>query len=80
VRFIADHGAMVDLEDKQLSKERRCAQADAKPPRNHGRHALAQLLKSRMMLGIFVGQYCVTTLTYFFLTWFPIYPTTSSIV
>ncbi len=26
-----------------------------------------------MMLGIFIGQYCVNTLTYFFLTWFPVY-------
>ncbi|MFH4280219.1 MFS transporter, partial [Acinetobacter baumannii] len=32
-----------------------------------------QLLASRMMLGIFIGQYCVNTLTYFFLTWFPVY-------
>ncbi|HCU75789.1 MAG TPA: MFS transporter, partial [Acinetobacter baumannii] len=30
-------------------------------------------LASRMMLGIFIGQYCVNTLTYFFLTWFPVY-------
>jgi ACS family glucarate transporter-like MFS transporter len=26
-----------------------------------------------MMLGIFLGQYCISTLTYFFLTWFPVY-------
>jgi len=32
-----------------------------------------QLLASRMMLGIYIGQYCITTLTWFFLTWFPIY-------
>jgi ACS family glucarate transporter-like MFS transporter len=32
-----------------------------------------QLLSSRMMLGIYIGQYCITTLTWFFLTWFPIY-------
>jgi len=25
------------------------------------------------MLGIYLGQYCITTLTWFFLTWFPIY-------
>lgn len=31
------------------------------------------LLRSRMMMGIFLGQYCISTLTYFFLTWFPIY-------
>jgi MFS transporter, ACS family, glucarate transporter len=32
-----------------------------------------QLLSNRMLLGIFIGQYCITTLTYFFLTWFPVY-------
>ena len=31
------------------------------------------LLSRRMLLGIYVGQYCITTLTYFFLTWFPVY-------
>ena len=32
-----------------------------------------QLLGSRMLVGVYVGQYCITTLTYFFLTWFPVY-------
>ncbi|MET0180344.1 MAG: MFS transporter [Novosphingobium sp.] len=31
------------------------------------------LLTSRMMLGIYLGQYCINVLTYFFVTWFPIY-------
>ncbi len=26
-----------------------------------------------MLVGIYLGQMCITTLTYFFLTWFPIY-------
>lgn len=34
---------------------------------------IKQLLGSRMMVGIYIGQYCITTLTYFFLTWFPVY-------
>ncbi|SAK80108.1 d-galactonate transporter [Caballeronia glebae] len=71
VRYIGDNGAMVDLEDQQIAKERLAAQAHTK--NQQGRHAIAQLLKSRMMLGIFIAQYCITTLTYFFLTWFPIY-------
>ena len=37
-----------------------------------GGHA-AQLLRSRMFLGVCIGQYCISTLTYFFLTWFPVY-------
>ncbi|WP_238298108.1 MFS transporter, partial [Methylobacterium soli] len=35
--------------------------------------AIRQLLANRMLLGIYIGQYCITTLTYFFLTWFPVY-------
>jgi len=31
------------------------------------------LLGNRMLVGIYIGQYCITTLTWFFLTWFPVY-------
>jgi ACS family glucarate transporter-like MFS transporter len=34
---------------------------------------LRQLVSNRMMLGIYLGQYCINTLTYFFITWFPVY-------
>ena len=32
-----------------------------------------ELIGNRMLLGVYIGQYCITTLTYFFLTWFPVY-------
>jgi ACS family glucarate transporter-like MFS transporter len=32
-----------------------------------------QLLANRMLVGIYVAQYCINTLTYFFITWFPVY-------
>ena len=32
-----------------------------------------QLLCSRMMIGVYVGQFCITTLTYFFIQYFPSY-------
>jgi ACS family glucarate transporter-like MFS transporter len=34
---------------------------------------ITQLLGNRMLLGVYIGQYCITTLTYFFITWFPVY-------
>lgn len=34
---------------------------------------VSQLLEQRMLVGIYAGQFCITTLTYFFLTWFPVY-------
>jgi len=32
-----------------------------------------QVLANRMLIGVYIGQYCVNVLTYFFTTWFPIY-------
>lgn len=34
---------------------------------------IKQLLGSRMMIGVYIGQYCINALTYFFITWFPVY-------
>jgi ACS family glucarate transporter-like MFS transporter len=34
---------------------------------------ISQLLHQRMLIGIYLGQFCITTLTYFFITWFPVY-------
>jgi ACS family glucarate transporter-like MFS transporter len=35
--------------------------------------SVGQLLANRMLLGIYLAQYCITALTYFYATWFPIY-------
>ena len=40
-----------------------------KPTFSHVRY----LLSSRMLLGVYFGQYCINAITYFFLTWFPVY-------
>jgi ACS family glucarate transporter-like MFS transporter len=32
-----------------------------------------QLLGSRMLMGVYLGQFCITTLTYFFIQWYPAY-------
>ncbi len=32
-----------------------------------------QLLTSRMLLGVYLAQYCINSITWFFLTWFPVY-------
>lgn len=31
------------------------------------------LISNRMLIGIYIGQFCLTTITWFFLTWFPTY-------
>ncbi|BFG73450.1 glucarate transporter GudP [Paraburkholderia terrae] len=44
---------------------------------SRGGHArwsvMRQLLTNRMLLGVYLAQFCINVLTYFFLTWFPIY-------
>jgi MFS transporter, ACS family, glucarate transporter len=59
--YIEAGGALLDMDGQGTKK-----QADA------GK-TLRELLANRMLLGIYIGQYCITVLTYFFLTWFPVY-------
>jgi ACS family glucarate transporter-like MFS transporter len=34
---------------------------------------LGQLLKCRMFIGVYIAQYCINAITFFFITWFPVY-------
>lgn len=61
--YIAHGGGLVDLEDSKTPAARKI----------NTWLAIRQLLSNRMLLGVYIGQYCITTLTYFFLTWFPVY-------
>ena len=61
---IEQGGGLVNIEETAKAGASRPA-----PQRSY----LMQLLGNRMLLGIYVGQYCITTITYFFLTWFPSY-------
>jgi ACS family glucarate transporter-like MFS transporter len=61
--YIRQGGALVDMDAKDGKA------ADSGPSWGH----IRQLLANRMMLGVYIGQYCINTLTYFFLTWFPVY-------
>jgi ACS family glucarate transporter-like MFS transporter len=62
--YIEQGGALVDLDAPKT--ERR---DDSGPKWTY----ISQLLSNRMMLGVYIGQFCINTLTYFFLTWFPLY-------
>lgn len=62
--YIAANGAVVDMDHKKAGDDKK-----AGPKLDY----IKQLLSNRMMLGIFFGQYFLNTITWFFLTWFPIY-------
>jgi len=64
LKYIQDGGALVDLDS---------ANHTAQPRQVDTLACIKELLGNRMLLGVYIGQYCITTLTYFFLTWFPVY-------
>ncbi|WP_246793531.1 MFS transporter [Burkholderia perseverans] len=59
---IAANGALVGLDD-----------AKAGPRRRFTSREIGALFTSRTLWAVYIGQYCITALTYFFITWFPIY-------
>ncbi len=61
IDYIAANGALVDM-DKPGEKKA-----------GNQWFYMKQLLRNRMMLGVYLGQYGVNGVTYFFLTWFPVY-------
>ncbi|WP_083896974.1 MFS transporter [Azospirillum sp. B506] len=62
---IAAGGGLINMDDGQ--KAAASAQGGAKWD------YIRQLFASRMMVGIFLGQFCINAITYFFITWFPVY-------
>lgn len=60
VEHIANNGGLVDMDQSKGSGGPKW-------------HYITQLLTNRMMVGVYLGQYCINAITYFFLTWFPVY-------
>lgn len=61
IDFIRSGGALVDSEKK-----------NAVATKGNGIGVMS-LLKNRMLVGIFIAQYCITAITWFFVSWFPTY-------
>ncbi len=61
--YIIEGGALIDIDTLQERK--------AKPPVT--RATIKKLLANRMLWCAYIGQYCTIALSYFFITWFPIY-------
>jgi D-galactonate transporter len=63
LEYMREGGALVDLELNRQTTEKKKANYKE----------IAQLFTNRTLWAIYLGQYCITALTYFFITWFPIY-------
>ena len=62
IELIRDGGGLVDLDRRHDAPKAPFRRAD-----------LVRVLSSRKLWGLYIGQYCMTTTTSFFLTWFPTY-------
>ncbi len=64
VQYIEQGGALVNMDQDNKSGSKQ---------EGPNLHYIKELLRNRMMVGIYVAQYCINALTYFFITWFPVY-------
>ncbi|WP_301542479.1 MFS transporter [Cupriavidus basilensis] len=62
IDYIEQGGALVHLGGKS-----------AKGSKGPTLAQLGQLFRSRMLVGIFLAQYCISAITWFFVSWFPSY-------
>ncbi len=62
IELIEKGGGLVNTDTQASAKKNTLTWATVK-----------MLLSYRMLVGVYIGQYCITTLTWFFLTWFPLY-------
>lgn len=71
-----DRHPWVNAGERAILKAGGAVSMEARPGANAGGFSLARLkvlLTNRMLVGIYLAQYCINVLTYFFVTWFPIY-------
>ncbi|ANI82647.1 MFS transporter [Kosakonia oryzae] len=62
IEYIRQGGALVDMDQSKI-----------KTGPTFDFSAFKQLITNRMLLGVYLGQYCINVLTFFFITWFPLY-------
>lgn len=61
--YLIHGGAIIDMDVKSSHKNNT----------GSGWLSIKQMLRNRMLMGVFLGQYFINTITWFFLTWFPVY-------
>ena len=70
LEYIQKNGGLIDT-DSEIGKTAMQEQKASKP--KVSLKDCLQLFKYRIWVGIFIAQYCVTSITWFYLSWFPIY-------
>ena len=65
LEYISKGGAITEMDHK--------AKSNQNPDEPPAWRFLNQLLKNRMFIGVYIAQYCINAITFFFITWFPVY-------
>ncbi|WP_019545990.1 MFS transporter [Streptomyces sulphureus] len=65
---LREGGALVDMDQPTAD-----GQPDGATSARRNVRYVGKLLRNRTMLGVFTGQFFINTITWFFLTWFPVY-------
>jgi MFS transporter, ACS family, glucarate transporter len=63
--YITKGGALTEMDNVIISNKK----GNKTPAWSY----LRQLLRNRMFIGVYIGQYCINAITFFFITWFPVY-------
>lgn len=69
LEYIKQGGALVNLDASAPADA--LSRADEK--NSASKITISKLLSQRMLLGVYLGQFCISTLTWFFISWFPVY-------
>jgi ACS family glucarate transporter-like MFS transporter len=78
IKAPVDHGSLslselATIRNGGANLQERPASAGPKQSWSETWNSARELLGQRMFLGIYIAQFCISTLTFFFLTWFPVY-------
>lgn len=69
LNYIESNGGLIDTD---ITVGKKVTEESVSKPKVSLKDCL-QLFKYRIWVGIFIAQYCVTSITWFYLSWFPIY-------
>jgi ACS family glucarate transporter-like MFS transporter/ACS family D-galactonate transporter-like MFS transporter len=71
--YIESGGGLVHMGENEGENGDVKAPGPTTSPQGRTARYVKQLLTNRMLFGIYLGQFSINVLTYFFLTWFPVY-------
>lgn len=66
LQYIKDGGGLINIDSAQKNNSDKKVEG---PQLGY----IKQLFSNRLTVGVYIAQYCINALTFFFITWFPVY-------